>query len=276
MDVIRIGTALSKLDQDRPLILGGDMNCRIDAPGPKAKLVLRYLQETGLELVNKKDRATYISHNGKSTIDLVFTNRKHIRPVHQSTMPVVIRKHLPVETHFELPQVPQQETTPAKVSRRLALDKLEEAGARRLEQMAVEGKLDEALEGTLEMMGNATYLRRPNTRKSQPWFNAACYSARRMVLLDLHRVKANPGEENTQRYSRSRRIYKNLLKVRKREYQEERDRKKIEEVEKHPYKILNPRKPIFPRDIPIEKWEHHLQTTLQAKDTRPHQTQHKP
>lgn len=61
-----IGTALSKLDQDRPLILGGDMNCRIDAPGPKAKLVLRYLQETGLELVNKKDRATYISHNGKT------------------------------------------------------------------------------------------------------------------------------------------------------------------------------------------------------------------
>jgi hypothetical protein len=46
-----IGTALSKVEPDSPLILG-DPNCRIDTPGAKATAVLEYLEETGLKLIN--------------------------------------------------------------------------------------------------------------------------------------------------------------------------------------------------------------------------------
>lgn len=59
-------------------------------------------------------------------------------------------------------------------------------------------------------------------------------------------------------YAQARRNYKNLLKRRKQEYQEHQDKKRIEEAVRHPYKILQPRKPIFPRDIPIEVWENHM------------------
>ena len=79
--------------------------------------------------MNKKDQVTYIPHNRKNTIDLVFTNRKHINPAHQRIKPVVIRKHLLLETYFALPQTPQQKMAPVKASRRLAPEKLEEVDA---------------------------------------------------------------------------------------------------------------------------------------------------
>ena len=47
-----IGTALCKFYPNSPLILAGDPNCRIDAPGAETTAVLEYLEETGLKLIN--------------------------------------------------------------------------------------------------------------------------------------------------------------------------------------------------------------------------------
>ena len=67
IDIIdEIGTALSEVDPDSPLILAGDLNCRIDAPAAKTTAVLEYLEKTGLKLINQDAQATYIAHNGST------------------------------------------------------------------------------------------------------------------------------------------------------------------------------------------------------------------
>jgi hypothetical protein len=46
----------------------------------------------------------------------------------------------------------------------------------------------------------------------------------------------------------------------------------IEEAEQQPYKALTPRQPHFPRDIPMQTWETHFRGVLQARETRPNET----
>ena len=45
--------------------------------------------------------------------------------------------------------------------------------------------------------------------------------------------------------------------------------KLIEEAENEPYKALKPRRPTFPRDIPMETWTVHFEQILRSRDTRP-------
>ena len=83
-------------------------------------------------------------------------------------------------------------------------------------------------------------------------------------MEELHTARANPTPDNLLRYAQARRLYKDLLRKRT-EYQEDQGNKKIEEAERLPYKILNPRKPIFSRDIPMEAWETHMRKIWNQK-----------
>ena len=40
-------------------------------------------------------------------------------------------------------------------------------------------------------------------------------------------------------------------------------------AEEHPFSILQPRKPRFPRNIPMETWEMHFSSVFRTKETRP-------
>ena len=94
-----ISAALNIVQKSEPLILAGDLNCRIDQPDHKSITVIGFLQEEGLSLLNNKEEKTYIAHNGTSTIDLVFVNSA-ITPVYQEVLNVVARKHLPIKTNL--------------------------------------------------------------------------------------------------------------------------------------------------------------------------------
>ena len=73
-----IAKEISQLDRKFPLILAGDMNCRIDlsARSSKGTELSDFLRSKGLALINdSKNFRTYFAPNGKSTVDLVFSNR---------------------------------------------------------------------------------------------------------------------------------------------------------------------------------------------------------
>ena len=66
--------ALSKANPDYHIILLGNYNCRLDIPNEKQETLLSFLQDNSFTCWNNPEVMTYISHNERSTIDLLFTN----------------------------------------------------------------------------------------------------------------------------------------------------------------------------------------------------------
>lgn len=69
-----ISDALSYVDLDERIIISGDFNCRIDIDIEKGRELQDTFSSYGLALLNDKNTATYISKNGSSSIDLIFSN----------------------------------------------------------------------------------------------------------------------------------------------------------------------------------------------------------
>ena len=65
--ITEISQCLSTINKDDPVILAGDLNCRLDIASQKTTEILNYLEEEGFALVNNTDAKTYVSHNGSST-----------------------------------------------------------------------------------------------------------------------------------------------------------------------------------------------------------------
>ena len=71
-DIVDImSEAINITNNDDPVILVRDLNCRIDIPNRKSN----FLQEEGFTLVNAQTQLTFLLQ-WQSTIDLIFTNRK--------------------------------------------------------------------------------------------------------------------------------------------------------------------------------------------------------
>ena len=61
---------IQQIKHEKPTIIAGDLNCRIDKKNSKTKLVVDALEEEGFTLLNDRNTPTYICHNGSSAIDL--------------------------------------------------------------------------------------------------------------------------------------------------------------------------------------------------------------
>lgn len=91
--------AFNKIENQQPVIVAGDFNCRIDKENQKTRMLVNYIVEEGFSLLNNPNEPTYICHNGRSTIDLIFRNpwleTKSIKILADSAT-VPLRKHQPV------------------------------------------------------------------------------------------------------------------------------------------------------------------------------------
>ena len=266
-----IGSALNTIGKNDSIILAGDLNCRIDIPTQKTKEVLEYLEEEGLSLVNDKYSKTYVSDNGTSTIDLVFSNRGKVKPKKQDIILNAYRKHQPVETIFELEQGGEQEKPETlRRSRKFLQHVICDADNHTISKMALEGNLDEAANMLEYMLQGVNISEMSIKRKAKPWFNATCYRTRKMTLAALHTARETPNSAHLHEYARKKKMYKTLIKETKALFQEQEERRLIEMAEQCPYKALSPRQPKYPRNIPMELWELHVSKVLQSRDTRPH------
>ena len=68
-----ISEGLSRIDKEELTIIAGDFNCRLDR-GERGTDLLDILWELGFACVKSSQAPTYYCHNGRSAIDLVFTN----------------------------------------------------------------------------------------------------------------------------------------------------------------------------------------------------------
>jgi hypothetical protein len=70
--------------EEANIILARDLNC--DKLNVKRMTVVSFLEEEGLPLINIPAMVTYISHNWKSSIHLIFCNLKGINIAYQRTL----------------------------------------------------------------------------------------------------------------------------------------------------------------------------------------------
>ena len=159
-----LSQALEMAAEGERIILCGDLNCPIDKRTEKAMQVVAYLQEEGLKLINDEKDPTYICHNGKSTIDLVFTRGFAIVDQRQGEEP--IRKHLPVMVTLKGETILKR-ASPSPIGRRIDAAILEEAAKETasINKLIEEGKIDEAAECINSMVKKATI--QPKKRKGK-------------------------------------------------------------------------------------------------------------
>ena len=123
-------SALELTDPEIPTLLAGDLNCRMDRPNSKSQALMELMEEVSFTLTNAAQTKTYISHNGSSTIDLIFYQGNELK-LQSITITAVsasnpIRKHLPVRAKFQIMTIKKdkqsnQRWTPRKISLDLLL-----------------------------------------------------------------------------------------------------------------------------------------------------------
>mgnify|MGYP003623316537 CR=1 FL=1 len=75
IDIIEsLSEALATIEPHEPVLIAGDFNCRTDVSNAKSTMTIDYLEQERFTLVNNPKEPTYISHNGMSTIDIIFLN----------------------------------------------------------------------------------------------------------------------------------------------------------------------------------------------------------
>lgn len=75
-EIIELREGVKKIDRRESVILASDLNCRIDMRARKGSIVLNYIWEEGLRLINDANLKTHVCQNGTSDIDLVSRSYK--------------------------------------------------------------------------------------------------------------------------------------------------------------------------------------------------------
>ena len=147
----------------------------------------------------------YISYNGSSSIDLVFSNMNS--NTSQKALRNIVRKYLPIETTFIIKKYTVD--TPTKYN--IQEDRPHEAQRRGENYVIIAikgGKLEEAVT-TIEQIIKGTITEVPKIhRKSKPWFNKSCYTARRSALEALHFALNTKIEDSLRKYAIFRKTIK--------------------------------------------------------------------
>ncbi|KAJ9575493.1 hypothetical protein L9F63_007643, partial [Diploptera punctata] len=159
----KISTAIEQTKADKNVILAGDFNCRLDKETAKTHILLETLEEEGFKIANTKDTPTYFAQNGHSTIDLVFFKGENLKLIKQNGLwnsaAAPIRKHIPIMTsfHMKIPQTRKEANGPNIYTRQIQQEviKLNEENIEKARDLIEEGKLEEALEISTQVMKKA-------------------------------------------------------------------------------------------------------------------------
>lgn len=272
--ISELDQALSCLEKNQLVIVAGDFNCRTDIDNQKAKHLTDYLTEEGFTLLNNRREPTYICHNGKSTIDLIFTNSKsELKPATaiSNSGVALLRKHLPVVAPMMIQGHTRtnKDTPKARIQRSLRKDALEEASPQltNIKDDIQEGLVEEAAQKIQHIINSAQHTK-TTARKAKIWFDAECYQERRIVLDLLHQARRSGEPRELQRYQEARRTYKRLLKLKRTTHAEQEANRLIETAKENPFIALAPRKPRLETTIQMHSWESHFARILNQENKK--------
>jgi hypothetical protein len=258
-DVIEgVSAAISTLPPNRRrTIVLGDFNCRIDS-GDRGEILAEVLREQfNLELRSNTEKHTFVGPQGRSVIDLVFSD---VRPVSVTTVPSLDRRHLKVMSTWEAEAEEELEAM-ARKKREVNLRALEaDPNIANVEHLLREGDVSRAADVLSQsILDAAPDIKRPKGRTHKPWFDAEC-KKRKEEAWDQ---RLTPG------FWEKRRLYKACCKESRRLFEEAALDKMIQDVEVKPWHLFaSKRKPIA-APVPLTEWETHFGRLLNPDGRTP-------
>ncbi|KAJ4425617.1 hypothetical protein ANN_27813 [Periplaneta americana] len=210
----KLMSAISNMQQDKPSIIAGDLNCRIDKPNQKCREVLNCLAEEGFVLVNKPETKIYFAINGSSAIDFVLYKGHNIKHVRQTgewqSRTTTLRKHVPVVTEMNFIKTNQgkhQKEKP-KRTRKLNTELLseEEITIKTAHQYITEEDLNTAVDILTNLIEKATMPAK--NKHGKPWFNRKCYQKTASAITATSTKRTTDGGARTKIHIHSQGIQK--------------------------------------------------------------------
>lgn len=239
-----IDSALNKIDKNNTIYLLGDFNCRIDNNSEKGANLTEHMANEHFKLLNNKC-FTYISPNGNSTIDLIFTNAPRFA-TKVKIIPTVVRKHQKIEIGIYATQI-----TPVMIQKK---------SSRKLDQQllinncAVSKIEIKAFNANINIL-NDEITRVIKTSKIEPknhyhkrWFDQECRALKKKCI---EKLKAQESD-----YKDVRREYKTLIKNKRITYEENH---LIENFNKNEiqWQLFRPKRPIKQGNISTNRLFNH-------------------
>lgn len=229
-------------------IVTGDFNCRTDGDDPRGYDLVETMRLLNFELTTDENTPyTYISHNGKSNIDLTFINtgaRKAVIKTYIAKNP--IRKHQRVFTALRRKKGTFKSVMISKsIHRTVNINKI----INHPDIVTLTGVNVEEINTLTKIILESTDTpRRKVSRK--PWFDHQCKQSKSECIKLISALKITA-------YDSARKNYRRIIKAKKSSYEEARLIQKISEAELHPWRILSKTKTTN-NQIRIEDWEEHF------------------
>lgn len=251
------------LNRDKPTVIMGDFNCRIDqeAHSEKTTHLLTTLCEMGFSVANDPKIVTYICHNGASTIDLFFVEQNRLASNSRCTYSDITtgqlcRKHQAMELRVSWSQRSNTLLRPKPLSRMVDVNILSNSILLSEAYLALERNQAEKAYMLLCAAIAAASAYKPINRTAKPWFDAECHAWKHFTLQLLEAARINDALRPY--YSAVRKSCKNVFLCKRTRYEESREKKMIDEAERQPYKFNVRGKQGAQCPIPMNMWKRHL------------------
>jgi sorting nexin-29 len=257
-----ISGALASLDPNKPMILGGDFNCRIDT-GRRGTDLSEQLYQYGFSLINERLQPTYVAPTGSSTIDLMFyRGKQQIKPTHTSIHPHELRKHLQVIVSWEIKEVVTATRRDPRLPRKIDQRTLEEHLIDIKTRHALEPEPDDpdsVYDGIMRSL-TAACVSTKRVQHHKPWFDGECRRLKTSLLVAYSLKDRSP--EDLQRHRTLKRQFAQLLNRKRNMYEEAALLQKLQNAEITPWSLFDDRPRSTPAQIQLEVLEQHFSDLL--------------
>ena len=228
--------------KDKPTILGGDFNARIDIQTNKFEILNEHLEQMGFIMESNAEMKTYICHNGSSTIDLVYVRHIAHTKITYAEMTILegFRKHQPLHITFQInKKTAHKEPVKPKV-KSLDIHKFNvttQIIKNNMRNLLTDHSIDHVVEevNTLFHKYSRNKTHKSNTRSAK-YFDEECKAWRYTMLYYKNNIRVD--KSWSQWYTIARKIYHIVVENKKRIHIERQHLKLVEQTEQIPYLYL--------------------------------------
>ena len=243
--VAQVAEAVQHIPQNnKPTLLAGDFNVRIDQQTSRADIVNEHFIQMGFILESKAEMKTYLCHNGSSTIDLVYTRQIKHSEITYAELALLngFKKHQPIQAVVHIPGTDKHEnrTTPqVKTLNMVTFGKATRCVEENMQHLVATQGIDHVVEQVNTIFHNNSKNKTPKMRKQTPFFDKECEHLRNAMLHYRHLSVQD--KSWSEWYTYSRKIYHRVLEEKKRVHTDNIHMTKVLSSEQKPYMYLKPK-----------------------------------
>ncbi|XP_018497357.1 uncharacterized protein LOC108865137 [Galendromus occidentalis] len=215
------------------IVMYGDFNCRIDGREQRGVDLSEALGHLNLRLMNDPQEMTYIAHNGRSAIDLIFASDNIAPKVKMITQATVERKHQRITVTIQQSNslIKTGSKRPSAAIRRISSIELEKALPMMKE--TEDRSLEDIYKQLHEIIKKSARERIPRTRKNKVWYDKECRELKSQAISKI----------GTEEYRQLRRRYKTTTNEKRMRYEARIFEDKVQMSRCKPWLMLPKKKP---------------------------------